>query len=325
LGILLVNGLLKINDMENINIKEINNFKNTPNSFFLKSTIIFLISIFLFFLILYFLFLSAPKNFPDQVVVNIEKGEILRSISEDLKSKNIIRSKVLFETFVIIYGGENNIAEGDYLFESKLPVFEVARRISKKDRHLAPIKVTIPEGFDVKQIAETFSSKLKNFNKEEFLYEAINKEGYLFPDTYFFFTTDNEQDVLKYMSENFIKRIKTVERDISLSGKSQNDIIVMASIIEREAKGDSDRSIISGILWNRIAKKMPLQVDASPMTYKIKGLPQNPICNPGIESIKASLNPRGSDYLYYLHDKNGVIHYAKTFAEHKINKLKYLR
>lgn len=314
------------NDLKNLdNAKDLNSFKNTSDRFFLKSTIIFLISIVLFFLILYFLFLSAPKSFPDQVVVNIEKGEILRSISEDLKAKNIIRSKVLFETFIIIYGGENTIAEGDYLFENKLPVFEVARRISKKDRHLAPIKVMIPEGFDVKQIAETFSLKLKNFNKEEFLYEAINKEGYLFPDTYFFFTTDNEQDVLKYMSENFIKRIKVVERDIYLSGKNQNDIIIMASIIEREAKGDNDRNIISGILWNRISKKMPLQVDASPETYKTKGLPQNPICNPGIESIKASINPKGSNYLYYLHDKEGNIHYAKTFGEHKINKLKYLK
>ena len=99
----------------------------------------------------------------------------------------------------------------------------------------------------------------------------------------------------------------------------------MASIIEREAKGDSDRGYISGILWNRINKNMPLQVDAALKTYKTKGLPEQPICNPGLEAIKAAIHPVLSNYLYYLHDKNGVIHYAKTFEEHKKNKLKYLK
>ena len=70
---------------------------------------------------------------------------------------------------------------------------------------------------------------------------------------------------------------------------------------------------------------MPLQVDSAPLTYKVKGLPVGPICNPGMESIKASIHPIASNYLYYLHDQDGMIHYAKTFAEHKINKLKYLK
>ena len=127
------------------------------------------------------------------------------------------------------------------------------------------------------------------------------------------------------MSDNFERKIKTVRSDIVSSGKSENAIITMASIIEREAKGDIDRGYISGILWNRINKKMPLQVDASPDTYKVKGLPENPICNPGMEAIKASIHPVLSNYLYYLHDRNGIIHYAKTFEEHKKNKLKYLK
>jgi UPF0755 protein len=290
-----------------------------------KSVIIYTIGIFLFFLLCYFLFLRAPDAFPSQIIVNVEKGATLTSISENLKEKHIIRSKVLFETFVVIYGGENHIGEGDYLFENKLPVFEVARRMVKRDRHLAPVKVTIPEGFDRLQIAEAFSFKLKNFNKDNFLLEAKSKEGYLFPDTYFFLTTDNDEDVIKYMSDNFNKKIKPFERDIASSGKNQNEIIIMASIIEREAKGDNDRGIISGILWKRISKKMPLQVDAAPETYKARGLPQNPICNPGIEAIKASIKPISSNYLYYLHDKNGLIHYARTFTEHQANIKNYLK
>ena len=289
-----------------------------------KSAIIFFLSLFLFLSLFYFLFLTAPKNFPEQTIVTVEKGSTLTSISEDLKAKHLIKSKVLFETFVVIYGGEYHIADGDYLFENKLPVFEVARRIVKRDRHLAPVKVTIPEGYDNKEIADAYSSKLRNFNADEFLLEAKTKEGYLFPDTYFFFTNDNQDDVLKYMGETFEKKIKPIMNSITSSGKNENEIITMASIIEREANGDSDRGIISGILWNRISKKMPLQVDAAPETYKTRGLPKNPICNPGLEAIKAAINPIASHYLYYLHDKNGVIHFATTFSEHKLNKIKYL-
>jgi len=312
------NSPLPINPLES-------NLNSSGNNFFMKSVLISFLFLVFFVFLFYFLFLTAPNNFPNQVILNISRGETLKSISKDLKEQQIIRSKVLFETFIIIYGDENHISEGDYLFENKLPVFEVARRISKRDRHLAPVKVTIPEGFDVIQISEMFSSKLKNFNKDLFLIEAKKKEGYLFPDTYFFNTTDNEQNVLNYMSENFNKKTQPFVQKILSSGKSKSDIINMASIIEREAKGDNDRGIISGILWNRISKKMPLQVDAALETYKERGLPQNPICNPGLEAIEASLKPVKSNYLYYLHDKNGLIHFAVTFTEHKQNIQKYLK
>jgi len=103
----------------------------------------------------------------------------------------------------------------------------------------------------------------------------------------------------------------------------------MASLIEREGKGEirgqTDRVFISGILWKRLSMNMPLQVDAAPSTYKSRGLPEAPIANPGLESIKAALYPKSSPYLYYLHDKNGLIHYAKSFSEHRQNILKYLK
>ena len=169
------------------------------------------------------------------------------------------------------------------------------------------------------------SLKLANFNKDKFLLEAKDKEGYLFPDTYFFLNNANETDVIKSMSDNFEKKINPLLSEIISSGKTEKEIIIMASIIEREAKGEIDRDVISGILWKRISIGMPLQVDAAPETYKVKGLPKSPICNPGLEAIKASIHPQSSPYLYYLHDKDGNIHYARTFAEHKKNKLKYLK
>ncbi len=315
--------------MENLPL--FNNSSNffCDNSFkqiFLKNKFVFYISgVIIFLVVIYFLFFGPPKNFPMDIIINIKEGSSLRYISKYLQENQIIRSRVAFETFAIIFGGEKHIVSGDYLFEGKLPVFEIARRVSKGEYDLAPVKVTIPEGFNVSDISKAFALKLPNFNEDRFLPEAIKKEGYLFPDTYFFLTTDNEEDVIHSMSDNFEKKILSIRPQIILSGKTEKDIIIMASIIEKESKGDVDREFISGILWKRLAKNMPLQVDAEPDTYKTKGLPKDPISNPGLKAIEAAIYPKTSDYLYYLHDKEGNIHYAKTFAEHLLNKQKYLK
>ena len=200
-------------------------------------------------------------------------------------------------------------------------------RIEREEhyKNIVSVSVTIPEGFNLNQVADTFVSKLVNFNKVKFLTETKDKEGYLFPDTYFFLNNMNDLDVVKSMSDNFAKKIAPILPAIVSSGKTEKDIIIMASLIEREAKGNADREIISGILWKRITVGMPLQVDSALETYKTKGLPESPICNPGLSAIEAAIYPQSSPYLYYLHDKNGLIHYAKTFAEHETNIKKYLK
>ncbi len=290
-----------------------------------RPSLLYLIGAIIFLIFLYFFFLSAPRNFQSPTTVRIDTGMSLRGASLRLKNEHIIRSRVAFESFVIILGGEKHIVSADYLFDKKLSVWEVALRIVGGLHHTAPVSVTIPEGFDVNQIADVFDVKLKNFDKVQFLLLAKDMEGYLFPDTYFFLTDANEKNVLKSMNDNFEKKIAPLNKDIVSSGKSEKDIIIMASIIERESKGDIDREIISGILWKRIKIGMPLQVDAAPETYQTKGLPKSPISNPGLLATTAALYPQNSTYLYYLHDKNGGIHYAKTFAEHVQNKLKYLK
>jgi len=285
----------------------------------------YVIGVITFLFFFYFFFFNAPAGFPVGTIVNIDKGENLRSVSLQLKDNNIIRSRLAFEAFVIFYGGEKRIIPADYFFENKLPVFEVARRILKGERHLAPIKITIPEGLNRTEIAQIFNTKLPDFNQEKFLLSTEDLEGYLFPDTYFFFSTDGEKEVIKSMRANFNKKIKNFESDIALSQKTEREIIIMASIIEREAKGEADRGFISGILWKRIKIKMPLQVDVAPETYKINGLPENPVGNPGGKAIEAAIFPKSSSYLYYLHDKDGNIHYARTFTEHKANITRYLK
>jgi UPF0755 protein len=290
-----------------------------------KKTALYVIGSFIFFLLFYFLFLSPPADFQAPIVVRIEQGMSLRSASLLLEREHIIRSRIAFEAFIIIFGREKHVIQADYYFESKLPVYEVARRIGKGEHDMAPVVVTIPEGFDTAQTGEVFASKLLNFDKTKFASETKGLEGYLFPDTYFFLSTDTETDVIKSMSENFKKKMLPLKPDIISSGKKEKEIIIMASIIEREAKGDADRAVISGILWRRLKVGMPLQVDAAPETYKTKGLPKNPISNPGIEAIKAAIYPQNSPYLYYLHDREGGIHYARSYSEHIKNKLKYLQ
>lgn len=277
-----------------------------------------------FLVFVYAFFINSPSNFPVGSLVRVEEGSSLRSVSLQLKEANIIRSRLVFEALVILFGRERGVISTDYYFGNKLSVFEVARRISKGEHHLAPIVVTIPEGFTIAEISNTFASKLIYFNKNNFTRGAEGLEGYLFPDTYYFLRNDNETSVLSSMRENFNKKIAILRSDIVLFKKSERDIIIMASLIEGEARGDADREFISGILWKRISINMPLQVDVAPVTYKAKGLPNSPIGNPGIEAIKAAIYPKSSFYLYYLHDKNGAIHYARTFAEHQTNIRKYL-
>jgi len=277
------------------------------------------------FILFYMFFLSPPSGFPVGEIVKIKQGSSLRGVSLVLKEGHVIRSRILFEAFIILFGKEKHVVGGNYYFEGRLPVFTIANRMAGGRHNLAPIAVTIPEGFDIEQIADLCSLKLENFNRDNFLTEAQGLEGYLFPDTYFFSMSDDEQSVISYMNKNFDKKISPLASSILNSGKTEEEIMVMASIIEREAQGDDDRNVISGILWKRLEKGIPLQVDAAPDTYKIKGLPEAPIGNPGIDAIKAAIFPQDSKYLYYLHDKNGDVHYARTFEEHKQNISKYLK
>ena len=149
------------------------------------------------------------------------------------------------------------------------------------------------------------------------------------------------------MRDMYTKEAKPIIKKDDTIGKSERDVVIMASLIEREARGNDDRAVISGILWNRLIRQIPLQVDAtvayakgipegsikkgdmgfeSPYnTYLYRGLPPGPIANPGILALEAAMNPAQTPYLYYLHDKYGNIHYAKTYVEHQANINKFLR
>ena len=127
------------------------------------------------------------------------------------------------------------------------------------------------------------------------------------------------------MNNNIKPKIASIFDTIKASGQDTLALIIMASILEEEANGVDSPAVISGILWNRIKIGMPLQVDAVPSTYKTKGLPKAPVSNPGLAAIESAWKPKESKYLYYLHDKEGNIYFAKTFDEHRQNIRKYLK
>ncbi len=308
---------------------------------------IFLSSIIALLIISYGWYNYPPKNFPTEITITIEKGTTLKAISQTLEDKKIIRSAFLFRMFIIADGGEKKVMEGDYLFQKPTHASEVAFRITNGKYGIAPIKIVIAEGSTVSEIVNILATnnKLTKFNKNNFVKLTKNKEGYLFPDTYLVLPNINEEQIIKLLIDNFDKKITSIKSQIDIFGKPLKDIIIMASIIEKEAPKIEDKKIIAGILWKRIKIGMPLQVDvtfsyiygtSTPKIYytnltvdslynlyKNKGLPPGPINNPGFDSIIATVNPIDTKYFYYLSDKNGFMHYAETHDQHIANKNKY--
>ncbi|MCF6156616.1 MAG: endolytic transglycosylase MltG [Candidatus Brocadia sp.] len=258
----------------------------------------------------------------------------LQEISSKLSDRGVIKSRWAFAFFVKFLNKTREIKYGDYIFNEPVSVFGIISRMVRGEFGVKLVKIRVPEGSDNRDIAEIFSG-FENFNKAEFLDKAKNHEGYLFPDTYLIPSTAETDEIIEAMRDNFNAKI----------GKVDHEIVTMASLIEKESSQGKERKIISGILWKRLKIGMPLQVDAvfpyltrrekifladlkinSPYnTYLHKGLPPGPIANPGPNAIDAALHPQKSPYLYYLHDKSGRIHFAKTYKEHFKNKEKYLK
>ncbi len=295
--------------------------KQKKKKLFTFLNIFFSVSILI--IVSYYLF-SAPFNNKD-VVIHISSEDNLKIISSELEVKKVIRDKDVFYIIARVFSLSLDIKRGDYKFEKGTNAFSVAFQLYKAKHNIEPIKITLREGLTNEEMANIFADKLPEFRKDLFLQNSNDLEGYLFPDTYFFFPLTTYDEIIKEMNDNFKNKTNKIKGDIENSKRNLEDIIIMASIIELESNGRGDREIISGILWKRFDIGMPLQVDVDRNTYKEKGLPDEPICNPGIDSIIASLNPKDSSYLYYLHDDSGRVYFAKNYDEHKLNINRYLK
>lgn len=268
--------------------------------------------------ILFIVFLwriSPPPSYPVGSIITVSEGAGLHELAEKLKQDKVIRSPLWFRIVAIILGGERDMKAGQYSMRVRENSFTIASRILRGQHDIETVKLTIPEGFTAQKISSLFDERFQFFDRESFLSSA--PEGYLFPDTYFIPVTATASSTIKLLIDNFDRKTK----DLNIT----KDVIIMASLLEGEAKEKEEREIASGILWKRLKMGMPLQVDIEKTTYEFPGLPEAPISNPGLVSIKAALYPMSSPYLYFLTDKEGKMHYARTFDEHKTNIAKYLQ
>ena len=205
----------------------------------------------------------------------------------------------------------------------KLPGY-IKRKALEKTA-VSEVAVTIPEGLNASQIGEILESA-GFFSQNEFAKIAEKEEGYLFPDTYRFYKTSSAPQVVARMRENFDKKLTPeILNEIKKQNKTLQDVIIMASLLEEEVQSTEDRKIVAGILWKRLKLDMGLNVDSAPDTYRYKGLPTDPISNPGMDAILTAVYSEPSPYLYYLSGQDGKTHYAKTLEEHSLNKFRYLK
>ena len=279
--------------------------------------------------------------------IKISEGESSINIAGRLSSRGLVNSKWVF--YVYLKLKEKVIQPGDYLMPTNLTIIQVADALGNKKYQV--IKITIPEGWRREQIAQYLFEHAK-ISASDFLAATKELEGKIFPDTYDLTDEPTVDEVVEKMTENFDNRIAGMDLT--------SDKLILASIVEREAGSDAERADIAGVFINRLARGMKLEADPTVQyqkdtnnypavgisnfkfwqkletgdskkiqgvynTYLNNGLPPAPICNPGLASIKAALNPSHHDYLYFFHDANGKIYFSTTQAEQTAKEKLYLK
>lgn len=290
---------------------------------------------------------EAPVSF------TVEQGQSVEEIAGTLEREGLIRSAALFQLYTALSNLPSKLQAGEYQIPQNLNVRQIAELLQ---HGTFEEKLTFIEGWRREEYAEAISSKLTG---AEFLRETEGLEGYLFPDTYFVSKETTAEDLVKMMRENFEAKISQLE----LAELTLEEVVNIASIVEREVSGAEDKPIVAGILIKRFLNGWALQADAtiqyalgfqsdppeadggesasgrwwkknlteddlevnSPYnTYANPGLPPAPICNPGLGSLRAVLEPEETGYWYYLSDNEGKMHFAETNEEHNQNVAKYV-
>lgn len=314
--------------------------------------------------------INEPVNFSQEVKeFEIKQGQGAKEIAKNLQTEGIIVNNFYFTVYLWEIGQGNKLKAGKYSIKPTFNIKDIVSEMISGDVIKNEIQITIPEGFNLRDIDRRLSDAkiiselgLLNFNyllsgiykNYDFLNENCDQhcslEGYLFPDTYRFSADKlpiGTKEVMGKFLDNFEKKTKNFQSQAKLKNIDFRDIVIMASIIEREVRTPEDMKMVSGVLWNRISIGMPLQVDAPIVyitgkktgeityddlkvdslynTYLHKGLPPAPISNPGVNAIDAALNPAKNDYLYYLSKPTGETIFSKTLGDHNRAKNLYLK
>lgn len=332
------------------------------------SFLIILIILFSVINIYFFLDREIKKPYKiEEKIFEVKKGEKVKEIAFRLEKENLIKNKFYFLFYVLKERKQKSLQAGRYFFSNPISISQIVEKISEGRVIFPEIKITFPEGLRLHQIENLIQNsklileesklisdfKIKDFKqKYNFLKNGPNDtslEGFLFPDTYYFKEKTKIETIINKFLSNFNKKLSSdLIKEIERQNKTIFEIIIMASILEKEVKTKEDREIVSGIFWKRIKQNKPLESCAtiayilrvdkwrysyqetripSPYnTYLNQGLPQGPISNPGLEAIKAAIYPKETDYNYFLTDpETKKTIFAKTIKEHNENKIKYFK
>lgn len=290
---------------------------------------------------------QAPSDFPIGTPVEITEGSSISRIVKTFAEAHVVESELLLYTILLSRYTPSDIKASTYVFDRPYTTFEIADKLASGDFTSNLVRLTHREGERVSILAESVHAALPEVSVAEFMIEALPYEGRLFPETYFIPPHFTARDVIATLNEKYETFMIPRRAAIASSTLSEAEVIILASILEREANDAESMGMVSGILQNRLAIDMPLQADASieyvldkelgelvpddlkidtPYnTYLYKGLPPTPIGNPGSVAIDAVLEPTPSDYLFYLTGTDGTFYYAETYTDHKRNIARYLK
>lgn len=292
---------------------------------------------------------TSPKN--KYVVMKIDEGDNLDIISKKLKEEKVIQDRLGFKLLVLFYEKSRSLSYGWYKFRIYENPRSVLRSLLEGKR--ITIKISIPEGLKINETINVFrrhkntdinTAKLDSLIKDTNFIKKLGinaptLEGYLFPDTYIFYKGEKAENIIKKMVSNLQTILKPSENfEIKSMVFNSHEVITIASMIEREAMTEREKPIIASVIYNRLSKNMPLQIDAtiiyalgqhkkrvlygdlrikSPYnTYRNTGLPPGPIASPGYQAIISALHPSRTNYLYYVATGRGDHIFSRTYKEH---------
>jgi len=328
------------------------------NKAFKKLILLFVFVVFvvgLIFIISYKNVIEKPlKSNEDTILIEVKQGEGFNDILNKLDKENKLSGKFLLKVKLAIDKKNIKLREGIYEIGTNSTLENLINNLENETGDKGLVKLTIPEGYSVEDIAKTVEEKnicskeeflkaVKSYNLPSFIkvneQKRYNLEGFLYPDTYLIEKGSDANYIIKIMLHRFEDVLKQAkdETKVDIKDEDVERIINVASMIEKEARVQSDRPLISSVIQNRLEKDMKLQIDAAVIyalgyhvdvvlnkhleinspynVYKYKGLPIGPIANPGIDSIKAALNPDETDYLYYILQADGSHYFTNNYND----------
>lgn len=299
------------------------------------------------------IFVITPSGLNEAKTVVIERGMRVDEILDTLQNNGVIGSAAFFRAYVLLKGNASKIRAGEYVFQPRVTPAQVLDQLMKGD--FATRRVTIPEGWNIREIARNLA-KSQLVDPDRFVAKTqdtslilslglpvTSLEGYLFPDTYEIYRPKDEEEVIRKLvgrfqevyAKEFEARAKEVGQE---TGMTQNDVVTLASIVEKETGDADERPLIASVFLNRLKIGMPLATDPAVIygipdfdgnltkqhlttpgpynTYLNPGLPPTPISSPGAASLRAVLYPAQSDYLYFVSKNDGTHHFSRTEEEH---------